>query len=111
MSSTDSGGGSPPRVRSRGVPERTLDVLGDDEARRVLRATGVPKTVSELVEDLGLSQSTAYRKIRALEDVGLIERTNPHARGNTPTKYRRATEGVTVRLGPHLRVEKAAVGD
>lgn len=111
MSRTASGRGTARQSQVTTEPARVLDVLGDEEARRVLRATDVPKTVSDLVEELELSQSTAYRKIRTLEDLGLVERTNPHARGNTPRRYRRTTGELTVLLEQDLRVAFPADGE
>lgn len=84
---------------------RILDVLGDEDARRILGATGAPKTVSELVDELGITQSTAYRKIRLLERSRLLERANPDATGNTPTRYRRTVRELTVRLQQDVHVE------
>lgn len=85
-------------------PARALTLLGDEDARRIVLATGEAKTVAQLTEELKLSESTAYRKIKALVDVGLLEPMNPCATGRTPTRYRRPAGSVTVDFTPELRV-------
>lgn len=47
--------------------------LGDPESMRILEATfEVPKTRSVLEQELGLPQSTIYRKIGTLRECGLL---------------------------------------
>lgn len=111
VSRTVAGADGTPDERAAEHPGRTLDVLGDEDARRILAATAVPKTVSDLVEELGMTQSTAYRKVRALEGIGLLEQTNPDADMNTPTRYRRAIAELTVRLQGDLLVEYATADE
>lgn len=86
-------------------PTRALRLLGDEDARRIVLAADEAKTVAQLTEELALSESTAYRKIKALAEVGLLERVNPCATGRTPTRYRRPVGTVTVDFVPELRVE------
>lgn len=75
-----------------------LDAVGDSESVHILTLTERPQTVAELAEKLGLSQSSAYRKVGLLEDVGLLEPTNPDATGTIPTRYRRTTGELRVRF-------------
>lgn len=85
-------------------PERALTLLGDEDARRIVLAADEAKTVAQLTEELALSESTAYRKIKSLAEVGLLERVNPCATGRTPTRYRRPVGTVIVDFVPELRV-------
>lgn len=82
-----------------------LELLGDEMACRLLDATADPKTVPELIDETGLSQSTTYRKVRALEAAGLLEAVNPDAPSGVHTRYRRAVSDLTVRLSGQFRVE------
>ena len=46
----------------------------------ILRLTDRPRAVAEIADEFGLSQSSAYRKVGRLEDVGLLEPMNPDVR-------------------------------
>lgn len=92
--------GDPTVVEDR---ERVLALLGDEDARRILAATRLPRTVAELQEDLDLSRSTAYRKVSALHEAGLLEPV-VHGTGNTPTRYRCPVEELVVTLTPVVDV-------
>lgn len=78
--------------------QRVLDVVGDRECVRILQHAERPKTVSDVADELGLSQSSAYRKVGILEDAGLLEPTNPNATGTIPTRYRRTAGELLVRF-------------
>lgn len=83
------------------VDERYEGVLGavsDVESIRILQLTAQPRTVAEIADELGLSQSSAYRKVGRLEDAGLLEPTNPEASGTIPTRYRRTAGELRVRF-------------
>lgn len=82
--------------------ETVLDLLGDRAARRILEAAQFPRTVDEFVEILGLSRSTAYRKVDALEEAGLLRVANPPANGTTATRYRATLGELTVTLRPEV---------
>lgn len=55
-------------------PEAVVDLLTDEYARQILRAvTEEAKPACELVELLGVSRPTVYRRLDDLEDAGLVE--------------------------------------
>lgn len=88
-----------------------MDVLGDGEARQILQAAGTPITVAGLADELGLSTSSAYRKVGLLEDLGLLEPTNPEAPATMSTRYRRTVRTVAVRFGRDMEVTCAFEGE
>ena len=104
MAEDTNGGAStcPGRVRSEvgdpamGDPKRILSALGDEKANQILQATTRPKTVAELTDELGLSSSTAYRKIAELEELELLVPTNPDTELTVPTRYQRSVQDICV---------------
>lgn len=77
-----------------------LDVLGDETARRVLDATHPQaKTASEISDESGVSKSTVYRKIDALEDVGLLVEREVVGNSGPKTVYASTVERVVVEHG------------
>jgi DNA-binding transcriptional ArsR family regulator len=53
--------------------ERILSCLADDESRRILASVVErPKAPSEIEHDIGLTQTTLYRKISLLKACGLL---------------------------------------
>ncbi|MEZ3115598.1 ArsR/SmtB family transcription factor [Halobaculum sp. MBLA0147] len=83
-------------------PEEVVDLLTDEYAREVLRAvTGEAKPACELVESLGVSRPTVYRRLDDLEEAGLVEPTmsfDPD--GHHRQVFQATFEEVTVTLTP-----------
>ncbi len=81
-------------------PEAVVDLLTDEYARQILRAvTGEAKPACELVELLGVSRPTVYRRLDDLEDAGLVEPAmsfDPD--GHHRREFRAAFEELTVTL-------------
>jgi len=78
-----------------------VDALGDGVSRDILVAGMTePVTAEQLATSCGVSESTIYRRLDRLCDLGLVERCN-HLVADTDAKssYRTAVEGLTVRLG------------
>jgi predicted transcriptional regulator len=82
------------------APEEVVDLLTDEYAREILRAvTGEAKPACELVDLLGVSRPTVYRRLDDLEEVGLVEPTmsfDPD--GHHRREFRATFEEVTVTL-------------
>lgn len=91
--------------RTVDAPREALRALGDEKACRLLRALGLPKTVAQLSDELGMPQSTAYRKIGKLEDLALVQSENPSRARNVPARYYRSYREIGVRLEPNVQVE------
>ena len=96
------------RPQSRGAETETvtdgeamdgvLELLEDADCRAVLSATADEElTVSELGERFDIPQSTAYRKVEALADAGLLEETvRISASGNHASAYACRVEAVSL---------------
>lgn len=85
-----------------------LDALGDTVSRDVLLACKrSPMTADELAEDCGVSESTIYRRLETLSELGLVERSQ---RVDAPSKtcYETVVDGLSIHLGDELRVEAGA---
>lgn len=94
------------RIEGICTPESVVEVLADDDAIDLFRHSTTPKTVRTLAEQGDLPLSTAYRKIGALEDAGLVRRLpSDSSRVTTPDRYERVVEGVSVTLRDGLSVE------
>ncbi|MEZ3142633.1 ArsR/SmtB family transcription factor [Halobaculum sp. MBLA0143] len=81
--------------------EEVVDLLTDEYARQILQAvTGDAKPACELVELLGVSRPTVYRRLDDLEEAGLVEPAmsfDPD--GHHRREFHAAFEEVTVTLG------------
>lgn len=87
-----------------------LDALGDDVSREILSA-GMRRAVTaeELAADCGVSESTIYRRLESLCDLGLVERCN-HLVSDADAKssYRAVVDGLSVELDADgVRVDRA----
>lgn len=85
------------------APEQTtavLDALGDEVSREILVA-GMERAVTaeELSCRCNVSESTIYRRLDRLSDLGLIERCNHLvSEADSKSAYRTPVSGLTVRL-------------
>lgn len=91
----------PPTTRDDGaVEDAVLDALGDHITRAILVA-GMDHavTVEELAVCCGVSESTIYRRLERLIELGLVERRNQlvEVSGGSGT-YRTTVAGLTARL-------------
>ena len=80
--------------------DETLDALGDEIAREILVA-GMDRAVTaeELATQCDVSESTIYRRLDRLNDLGLVERCNHLVSGaDAKSAYRTLVDGLTVRL-------------
>lgn len=84
---------------------KVLRALGDEDACRLLGALGVSKTVADLTAEMDIPQSTTYRKIAMLKDLGLVEKQNPSASRNVATRYHRSFREIRVCWQPDIRVD------
>lgn len=95
----------PPRDRK----ERILDALGDPAARGILlMLSDAPRSAQELLVANRIPQSTLYRKIHELQDLGLIgiQRTAITPEGKRVDLYRSLLEELKVDLqGRELRIQ------
>lgn len=79
-------------------PAAALDALEDQDCRAILEAaTTEARTARELMDRCDLSRSTAYRKLDALVDAGLLaEGIRIRPDGAHATEYRRTVEDLVV---------------
>jgi DNA-binding HxlR family transcriptional regulator len=95
----------PPRDRK----ERILDALGDSAARGILlMLSDAPHSAQEILAANHIPQSTLYRKIHELEQLGLIgiQRTAITPEGKRVDLYRSLLEELKVDLqGTELRIQ------
>lgn len=77
-----------------------LEVVADPDCRAILETTAeAPRTVSELVEACDIPVSTAYRKVDALVDVGLLEDSiRIRTGGRDATEYSLRVERISIDL-------------
>lgn len=96
---------APPRDRK----ERILDALGDSASRGILlMISDSPRSAQELLTTNHIPQSTLYRKLHELQDLGLIgiQRTAITPEGKRVDLYRSLLEELRVdMLGKELRIQ------
>lgn len=71
-----------------------LDALGDSVSREILEAAVGTVTVEELATRCDVSESTIYRRLDRLSDLGLVERDHLAAKGG----YRTTMDDLRVSL-------------
>ena len=77
-------------------------LLASDRVRRIVRALDRPMTAPEVANTCGIPQSTAYRKLGAMADAGLVRKRE----GDDAARYVVDFETVVVRpLDGGLAVE------
>lgn len=107
--STPAGRG-PPDALDADPFDSVVDVLQDDDCRKLLAALDGECTASDLAESCDLPRSTTYRKLGHLSDVGLVaEHYEVRDDGKRTTKYRRAFRKLRIGLdeeGLTLSVER-----
>jgi len=96
---------SPPRDRK----ERILDALGDSASRGILlMISDAPRSAQDLLAANHIPQSTLYRKLHELEQLGLvgIQRTAITSEGKRVDLYRSLLAELSVDLqGTQLRIQ------
>jgi DNA-binding transcriptional ArsR family regulator len=96
---------APPRDRK----ERILDALGDPASRGILlMISDAPRSAQDLLTANRIPQSTLYRKLHELQDLGLIgvQRTAITPEGKRVDLYRSLLEELRVEmLGRELRIQ------
>ena len=96
---------APPRDRK----ERILDALGDSASRGILlMISDAPRSAQDLLTANRIPQSTLYRKLHELQDLGLIgvQRTAITPEGKRVDLYRSLLEELRVEmLGRELRIQ------
>lgn len=89
--------------------ERILDALGDPASRGILlKLNDAPRSAQELLVDGAIPQSTLYRKLHDLQQLGLVgvQRTAITADGKRVDLYRSLLEEVKVDMaGPTLHIQ------
>ncbi|WP_435129371.1 helix-turn-helix domain-containing protein [Halobaculum sp. D14] len=76
-----------------------LETMADPDCRAILETLDTAKSAKAVAEECGLAQTTAYRKLEALADAGLVETgTELRADGHHVTTYQRDVQGVMVLL-------------
>lgn len=98
-----------PGVRPPDRKERILDALGDSASRGILlMLNDAPRSAQELLQVNHVPQSTLYRKLHELQEIGLvgIQRTAITPDGKRVDLYRSLLEELRVDLvGGSLRVQ------
>jgi DNA-binding transcriptional ArsR family regulator len=98
-----------PPVPARDRKERILDALGDPAARGILlMLSDAPHSAQDLLSANHIPQSTLYRKIHELQQLGLIgiQRTAITPEGKRVDLYRSLLEELKVDLhGTELRIQ------
>lgn len=87
-------------------PDRLLRAFADEDVRQLFFRTETAKTVPQLVAELDIPRSTAYRKIEELEDTGLVvPATEKNVDGRSPTEYRRVVDEIRIRIRNEMTIE------
>ena len=98
---------APPPPGSR--KERILDALGDPAAREILlMLNDSPLSAQEMLASNRIPQSTLYRKLHDLQEIGLVgvQRTAITPEGKRVDLYRSLLERLAVEMyGRTLRIE------
>ncbi|HXQ49209.1 MAG TPA: helix-turn-helix domain-containing protein [Thermoplasmata archaeon] len=100
---------TPPTLPPRDRKERILDALGDAASRGILlMISDAPRSAQDLLTANRIPQSTLYRKLHELQDLGLIgiQRTAITPEGKRVDLYRSLLEELRVEmLGRELRIQ------
>ncbi|MFB6120873.1 MAG: helix-turn-helix domain-containing protein [Halobacteriaceae archaeon] len=90
----------PRTVTDAGEMDSVLELLDDEDCRRVLSGTvDDALTVAEIGERFDIPQSTAYRKVEALADAGLLEeKLRVRSSGNHVSEYTCCVESVSLSI-------------
>jgi len=100
---------TPPPMPPRDRKERILDALGDSASRGILlMISDAPRSAQDLLSANRIPQSTLYRKLHELQDLGLIgvQRTAITPEGKRVDLYRSLLEELRVEmLGRELRIQ------
>lgn len=88
-----------------------LELLGDEYTRRVLRAViEEPRSGTAVTEAADVSKATAYRRLDALEEAGLVvSETVFNPNGYHHERYRAVVEEIELRFEAGELVAKVAV--
>lgn len=79
--------------------QSVLEVLADPECREILGVLEEPLSTNDVSERCELPQTSAYRKLEALSEAGLVrEGTDLRPDGHHVTTYERAATGIMVAL-------------
>lgn len=80
-----------------------MNTLGKPSSRTILRETAdAARTVGELLEACELSQTTIYRRVNELIDLGLLEDSVRFTEGNKQQRqFRTPSNEITLRIGPN----------
>jgi DNA-binding transcriptional ArsR family regulator len=104
-----SGPSATPPTAPRDRRERILDALGDPAARGILlMLNDSPRSAQDILAANRIPQSTLYRKIHELQELGLIgvQRTAITPEGKRVDLYRSLLEELKVDLqGAQLRIQ------
>ncbi len=83
-----------------------LGILDDPESVEMLEALDEPKTVGELAETCGIPLSTAYRKVDAFHETGVVEQSiRLDLGGKHAAQYERSIDAITVRFDAGVECE------
>jgi DNA-binding transcriptional ArsR family regulator len=78
-------------------PDTVFRTLADPDCRSILASVDEPRTAKAIAERCDLSRTSAYRKLDALSEAGLVEeRTDVRLDGHHTTTYVRDFEGMVV---------------
>ena len=98
---------TPPSALNR--KERILEALGDPAARGILmRLSNAPHSAQEMLQHNRIPQSTVYRKLHDLQELGLVgvQRSAITPDGKRVDLYRSLLEEIRVEMrGPELRID------
>jgi len=73
--------------------DTVFELLASERVRRIVRALEEPMTAAEVAEACGIPRSTAYRKLRAMAEAGLLRKQE----GDDAARYAVDFEAVVVR--------------
>ncbi|GAB3027742.1 winged helix-turn-helix domain-containing protein [Natronobiforma cellulositropha] len=84
-------------------PALIVEALADDRTRAIFLALDEPTSVETIVEEHGIPQSTAYRKVEALAEAGLVRAAETDESGS-PTRYLSAVDCLSITYDGATRI-------
>lgn len=84
-------------------PGLIVEALADERSRAIFQALEEPTSVETIVEDLDIPQSTAYKKVEALTEAGLV-RAVDGAETGSPTRYLPAVDCISITCDESTRI-------
>ncbi len=102
-------------IENQSQSESVVSALADSYSRRILTSVAEsPRSVSELVEECSIPTATAYRKVKTLVELGLVdEQVRIRSTGRNVSEYVLRIDSVSIEITDDgaVKIESSAAGE